>query len=153
MKQKRDEFEALNGPGTGPLVMARTDALKPNGFEDAVKRCLAFREAEVDISFLEAPETVDEMREYCRRVPGPKFANTLEFGATRILPPKELKEMGYTLAAYPLTMLSASIKAMQMSLELIKSGRPTDELILSFADTKDVVGFTGYAAEEDRYKV
>lgn len=61
--------------------------------------------------------------------------------------------MGYTMAAYPLTLLSASIKAMQRSLELIKEGLPTDEMILSFAETKDAVGFTEYAAQEKRYKV
>jgi 2-methylisocitrate lyase-like PEP mutase family enzyme len=60
--------------------------------------------------------------------------------------------MGYTIAAYPLTLLSASIKIMHESLQLIKEGKPTYEKILSFSDTKDVVGFTKYAKEEERYK-
>lgn len=76
----------------------------------------------------------------------------LEFGSTPILPPKELKAMGYTMAAYPLTLLSASIKAMQESLDCIKKGKSTNDLILSFATTKDVVGFTRYAKEEQRYR-
>jgi 2-methylisocitrate lyase-like PEP mutase family enzyme len=61
--------------------------------------------------------------------------------------------MGYTMAAYPLTLLSASIKAMQQSLDLIKSGQPTDEIILSFDETKDIVGFSQYGEEESRYSV
>jgi 2-methylisocitrate lyase-like PEP mutase family enzyme len=77
----------------------------------------------------------------------------LEFGTTPILPPEELGEMGYTMAAYPLTLLSASIKAMQQSLELIKNGQPTDDMILSFEKTKDAVGFTAYGTEEQRYSV
>ena len=72
-------------------------------------------------------------------------------GNTPILPPEELKAIGYTMAAYPLTLLSASIKAMQESLELIKKGKPTDDCILSFTETKDVVGFSQYADEEKRY--
>jgi 2-methylisocitrate lyase-like PEP mutase family enzyme len=149
----RDEYEELYGEGTGPLILARTDALKTDGFEHAIERCLAFRAAGCDMTFLEAPQTVEQMKEYCTRVSGPKLANMLEFGATPILPPEELKEMGYTMAAYPLTLLSASIKAMQQSLDLIKSGQPTDEIILSFDETKDIVGFSQYGEEESRYSV
>ena len=148
----RDEYEALNGEGTGPLILARTDSLVTDGFEDAIQRCLAFREVGCDMTFLEAPQTVEQMKEYCDRVSGPKLANMLEYGSTPVLPPKELKEIGYTMAAYPLTLLSASIKAMNESLELIKNGEPTDDMILSFGETKDAVGFTRYGEQEDKYK-
>ena len=104
------------------------------------------------MTFLEAPQSVEQMEKYCQRVSGPKLANMLEYGSTPILPPSELQTMGYTMAAYPLTLLSASIKAMQESLELIKEGKPTFDKILSFADTKDLLGFTKYAKEEERYK-
>ena len=96
---------------------------------------------------------MEQMEEYCRRVDGPKLANMLEHGATPVLPPTELKKMGYTMAAYPLTLLSASIRAMRESLELLKRGEPTEAMILSFADTKDAVGFTQYSELEGRYKV
>jgi 2-methylisocitrate lyase-like PEP mutase family enzyme len=61
--------------------------------------------------------------------------------------------MGYTMAAYPLTLLSASIKAMQESLRRLAVGTPTDDLICSFADTKKAVGFQQYASAEDRYRI
>lgn len=104
------------------------------------------------MTFLEAPQTIEQMQEYCQRVTGPKLANMLEYGNTPILPPIELQKMGYTIAAYPLTLLSASIKTMQESLQLIKEGEPTLDKILPFAETKDIVGFSKYAKEEDRYK-
>jgi 2-methylisocitrate lyase-like PEP mutase family enzyme len=149
----RDEYSSLYGPGTGPLVLARTDALATDGFEAAVDRCLAFSEVGADMTFLEAPQSVEQMAEYCRRVPGPKLANMLEQGATPILPPAKLQRMGYAMAAYPLTLLSASINAMQQALERIHAGTATDDLICSFADTKKAVGFSHYGAEEVRYKV
>jgi 2-methylisocitrate lyase-like PEP mutase family enzyme len=148
----RDEYDSQFGPGTGPLILARTDALKTDGFEAAIERLLAFQEAGCDMTFLEAPESLAQMQEYCRRVKGPKLANMLEQGSTPILSPKELKAMGYTMAAYPLTLLSASIKAMTFSLDRIKQGLPTDDIISTFTETKDVVGFTQYATEEQRYK-
>lgn len=149
----RDEYSQLYGPGTGPLILARTDALKTEGFESAVQRCLAFAQAGADMTFLEAPESIEQMQEYCRRVPGPKLANMLEHGATPVLPPAELKRMGYTMAAYPLTLLSASIKAMQESLDRIQHGKSTDDLICTFDETKDAVGFSQYGLEEERYRV
>ena len=100
-----------------------------DGFEAAIERCLAFREAGCDMTFLEAPESIQQMQDYCRLVSGPKLANMLEQGSTPILHPRELKRMGYTMAAYPLTLLSASIKAMTASLENIRNGTPTDDLI------------------------
>jgi 2-methylisocitrate lyase-like PEP mutase family enzyme len=114
---------------------------------------MAFWEVGCDMTFLEAPESIEQMEEYCRRVPGPKLANMLEMGRTPILPPQQLGAMGYTMAAYPLTLLSASIHAMQQSLQRIRQGLPTDDLITSFDETKDAVGFTSYAREENRYKV
>ena len=149
----RDEYNSLYGEGTAPLILARTDSLIQYGFEDAIERCLAFREAGCDMTFLEAPQSIEQMQEYCDRVSGPKLANMLEYGNTPILPPADLKKMGYTMAAYPLTLLSASIKAMQDSLQLIKEGKPTEDMIVTFQETKDAVGFSNYAIQEDRYKV
>ncbi|KAL3807113.1 hypothetical protein ACHAXA_005434, partial [Cyclostephanos tholiformis] len=166
----RDEYEALYGQGTGPLILARTDSLVTDGFEnttqlivgffrhhlnekeDAIQRCIAFREAGCDMTFLEAPQSIAQMEAYCQRVSGPKLANMLEYGSTPILPPAELQKMGYTMAAYPLTLLSASIKAMQESLTLIKEGKPTLDKILTFSEIKDAVGFMRYAKEEERYR-
>jgi 2-methylisocitrate lyase-like PEP mutase family enzyme len=148
----RDEYEAMYGPGTGPLVLARTDALRTDGLSAAIERCQAFIEVGADMTFLEAPTSIEDMQAYCDQVPGPKLANMLEQGSTPILPPTQLKEIGYTMAAYPLTLLSASIRAMQDSLAAIREGRPTDDLILSFADTKDAVGFTRYGQLEQRYR-
>ena len=49
-----------------------------------------------DITFLEAPKSVNEMKRYCKEVDGPKLANMLEGGLSPILSPSQLKEVGYT---------------------------------------------------------
>jgi len=149
----RAACDARDENGGGPLILARTDALTTDGFEAAIERCLAFREVGADMTFLEAPQTLDQMEEYCERVPGPKLANMLEQGATPVLRPSELKQIGYTMAAYPLTLLSSSIKAMMESLERLKRGESTDDLITPFSETKATVGFDLYAKEEARYRV
>ena len=92
------------------------------------------------------------MIRYCAEVDGPKLANMLEGGKTPVLSPDRLREIGYSVAAYPLTLLSASVKAMQSSLQLLKIGQPTNSMILPFTELQDVVGFTEYNEEADRYK-
>jgi 2-methylisocitrate lyase-like PEP mutase family enzyme len=148
----RDEYQQQFGV-PGPLILARTDALKTDGIDEALERLARFRDVGCDMTFLEAPRSIDEMQLYCATITGPKLANMLEYGSTPILHPKELKSIGYTMAAYPLTLLSASIRAMESSLARLKEGKPVDDLIMDFSETKDVVGFTLYGQEEERYKV
>jgi 2-methylisocitrate lyase-like PEP mutase family enzyme len=41
--------------------------------DEAIARCRAFREIGADITFLEAPVSIDEMRRYCSEVPAPRW--------------------------------------------------------------------------------
>lgn len=54
---------------------------------------------------------------------------------------EELEEIGFSLAAYPLTLLSAATRAMNAALDRIGSGESVDDLILGFDQLKSVVGF------------
>ena len=62
--------------------------------------------------FIEAPKNKEEMRTICKEVPGVKIANIVEGGITPNLSMKELTEIGYKLAVYPLTIMSSAMKAM-----------------------------------------
>lgn len=64
--------------GADILIMARTDARAGLGLEEALERCREFRKIGADITFLEAPQSVEEMKRYCSEVDGPKLANMLE---------------------------------------------------------------------------
>eukprot|EP01084_Bolivina_argentea_P112615 200841_1 len=136
--------------GADILIMARTDA-RCISMNEAIIRCQEFRKAGADITFLEAPETEEEMIRYCKEVDGPKMANMIEYGKTPILPPQRLEEMGYQIIVYPLTLLSASIKSMKNALEHLKVEESTDSDVLSFTEVQHVVGFDEYYKEEQRY--
>jgi 2-methylisocitrate lyase-like PEP mutase family enzyme len=136
--------------GSDILIMARTDSRALNGLDDAIERAQTFREIGADITFVEAPESVEEMKQYCDQVSGPKMANMIEFGKTPVLPTAELEQIGYKIAVFPLTLLSASIKAMQESLRQLQQGKEPDN-VLNFEDLKDAVGFNRYYDEFDRY--
>ncbi len=132
------------------LIMARTDARATHGLEEALYRCRAFAELGADILFLEAPQTIAEMQTFCRDIPGPKMANMLHQGKTPLLPPDRLAELGYKIAAYPLTMLSMTITAMQEGLAALSQGKYPEHI--SFAELKKIVGFDEYYAEEAKTK-
>lgn len=136
--------------GLDILIMARTDSRATHDLDEAIFRANEFVRLGADITFLEAPESEQEMREYCNSVPGPKMANMIEHGKTPVLPPEQLEEIGYKIAVYPLTLLNASILAMRKSLAMIQDGKvPTN--VLDFEDLKSAVGFSDYYKEFDRY--
>ena len=137
--------------GADILIMARTDARGPAGMEEAIRRMRAFHDLGADILFLEAPQTVDEMRRFCGEVPGIKMANLIEHGLTPILSPDELRRIGYSLAAYPLALLQAIITAIESSLADLSTGlHPVG--LKGFDHVKEVVGFPEYYLEKKRYQ-
>ena len=139
--------------GADLVIVARTDARsalaastgESQALEEALWRLNAFADLGADVLFLEAPRTEQEMTRFCQEVPGWRMANMLEGGLTPWLPPEALAAMGFRLAAYPLTLLSAAAFAMTTALSALQAGT-TPQQLLSFAELKDLVGFP---AEDD----
>jgi len=137
------------------VLIARTDAIAVTGLEDALDRANAYREAGADILFVEAPRTVDEMRRITREVPGVHLVNVVEGGGkTPVLRAKEYCEIGYHLAIYPIAPWTASIKAMQEVLGVLRSDGVTSryaDRMVSFQEMFEIVGRSRYAALERKY--
>eukprot|EP00927_Polykrikos_kofoidii_P070790 TRINITY_DN67174_c0_g1_i1.p2 TRINITY_DN67174_c0_g1~~TRINITY_DN67174_c0_g1_i1.p2 ORF type:complete len:301 (+),score=52.07 TRINITY_DN67174_c0_g1_i1:91-993(+) len=149
----RDEMRAA---GIGDIVIvARTDSRATHSMDEAIHRCKSFMELGADVTFLEAPQDIEEMKRYCAEVPGPKMANMVEGGKTPILPPNELKAIGYKLIIYPVSLLSAAIKAQQEVLKRLKAGdvEGVQEMLVPFEETRRVVGFEDYYLDEARLKL
>lgn len=137
--------------GADILIMARTDARATDNLEEAIARAQLFHEIGADINFLEAPESVEEMRQYCQQVGGHKVANLIEHGKTPLLSHQELEDMGYKIAVYPLTLLNVSIQAMQQALTALKNGETSP--VMDFQQLTDIVGFNDYYRSEERYRL
>ena len=137
--------------GTDILIMARTDARATHDLDEAIRRATAFAEAGADITFVEAPRSATELARIAREVPGPTMANMLDHGETPLLPPAELEALGFRIAAYPLTLLCAAVKAMQEALAAIQAGKPAKHGV-TFDELKSIIGFPRYLAEEKRYQ-
>ena len=129
--------------GADILIMARTDARATLGLDEALWRMQAFADLGADILFLEAPRSEAEMLRFCTEISGPKMANMLEEGDTPILAPARLNELGYRIAAYPLTLLSTAVHAMREALADVAAGR-TPSRRVDFSTLRSIVGFDAY---------
>lgn len=133
------------------LILARTDARHEHGLDEAIERAREFRRLGADILFVEAPRDAAEMRRVCAELDGPKMANIVEGGLTPALPPAELEAMGFKIAAYPLTVMAAAMKATVEALAAFKTGTPSEDMLMSFSEMKTRIGFDAYFEEEQRY--
>jgi 2-methylisocitrate lyase-like PEP mutase family enzyme len=149
------KLRALAGERMNPdtFIIARTDARATDGFDEALRRGERYFRAGSDALFIEAPETIEEMRKIGAAFNGPLLANMLEGGRTPILKPVELKQLGFKIAMYGITLLMRITRLMQEALEDLKSG----ELALfgtgiGWEEYKKIVGFDRWTAIENRYK-
>jgi 2-methylisocitrate lyase-like PEP mutase family enzyme len=125
------------------FIVARTDALAAVGLDEAVERVVAARAAGADASFVEAPTSLDELREIGRRSPPPNVANMIEGGKTPVLPLQELAALGFQLVLYPLTALFAAARAIDsMYRQLKEQGTtPADPgRLMTFAEFNSLIG-------------
>ncbi|MEZ4333853.1 MAG: isocitrate lyase/PEP mutase family protein [Myxococcota bacterium] len=137
--------------GADLLIMARTDARAGHGLSEALERCRLFADLGADILFLEAPQSESELEAFCAAFPAlPKMVNLVEDGDTPNLPHARLEAMGFRIAAYPLTLLSSAVRAMQESLAALAAGQPAPRR-LDFATLQAIVGFPAYDAALRRY--
>ena len=133
------------------LVMARTDAIATRGLDDAIKRMQKFSELGADILFVEAIKSKEDMKRVIKEVPGHHMINLIEDGETPLLEMNELEDIGFKIAVFPLTLMSASVKTMQESLKNMKN-KTYNTNVSEFSDLRDIVGFNEYYEIEDKYK-
>ena len=135
------------------FIIARTDARAVHGMDEALRRGEKYLEAGADGLFIEAPQTVQELERVGRAFQGvPQLANMLEGGQTPALPPAELFRMGFGMIAYPTTLIFRVARTLENALADLKAGRPSNGDSVDFAGFKDITGFVGWAAIEDKYK-
>ena len=136
------------------LIVARTDARASQGFAAAMERAAAFIEDGADITFVEAPESVDELRAIPSGLPGtPQLVNVVIGGKTPVLGFAELDAMGFGLVLYANAALQGALYGMQAALSQLKNeGRlGEDGPVASFKERQRVVGKPFYDALEARY--
>lgn len=114
------------------LIIARTDARAVDGFEAALERAAAYKDAGADILFVEAPQSLEEMKKITATFAAdiPLLANMVEGGKTPINTADELRQIGYKIAIFP----GGAVRAISRHLQAYYGGLLTNGNNDEFAD-------------------
>lgn len=126
------------------LIIARTDARAPEGFDAALARAHAYLALGVDAIFVEAPRSVEELRRIGSEFRGtPLVANMIERSKTPLLPEAELRAMGFNIILYANAALYLGSFAIRQGLAVLREKGTTESLLdrmLSFEERQALVG-------------
>jgi 2-methylisocitrate lyase-like PEP mutase family enzyme len=136
------------------LIIARTDARAEHGLSEACARARTYLAAGADIAFIEAPQSLAELREIPRLVPGPHVINMVEGGQTPIVPLAELAELGFSVVLYANAVLRGGLLGMRRVAEhLLGKGDTIDvqDQILTWSERQALVRKDVLDELEDSY--
>lgn len=110
------------------FILARTDAIQPEGLESAIRRAEAYLMAGADGAYVEGPRTVEEIEQVGLALRGAPLATSVleRGGVTPWLSPSEFRDLGYSMILYPTTLLFRLARATEIGLSELKGGRPLD---------------------------
>jgi 2-methylisocitrate lyase-like PEP mutase family enzyme len=139
------------------LIIARTDAIAAEGFEQAIERANMYRAAGADMLFVEAPKTRDDLSRVARSFGGklPLMANMVEGGKTPLLPAAALDAMGFALVIFPGGIVRAFGQLATdyyASLAAHGTSEPFRNRMLDFNGLNDLIGTPEMLALGKRYE-
>ena len=136
------------------VIMARTDALAVHGMDEAISRGNFYGETGADLIFIEAPESVAQMKRINSEVNGPTLANMVPGGKTPILTTKEFQEIGYAVVIYSTANTYIIAKAVKEFFEALhRNGTSAgfDDRMIAFEEFNRLVGLTEIRQTEQKY--
>jgi len=102
------------------VIIARTDALAVNGWEDVAQRARAYRAAGADLIFVDGIRTLDDMRRYVKELGDlPLLYNG------QLLSVAEIEKMGFRLTIYSATLTAFYLRMRDVMRELKETGNVT----------------------------
>jgi methylisocitrate lyase len=155
MAQKLRAAVAARSDKNSVFIIARTDAEETNGLEDAMRRCELYLKAGADAIYIEAEHSEKDLKRIAREFKGVhKVVNVFEGGGkSPWMTPKQLEDMGFTMALYPTTVLFRMTHAIEDALATLRAGKPMDSKhAVSMKDFELIVDLPGWALVESRFR-
>ena len=129
------------------VIIARTDALAVNGWEDTIRRCKAYYAAGADLVFVDGVKTKEDLAICAREMADlPKVFN----GADPVATTGEVADLGFKLmlAGYTLTVVYDAVK--RSMTELRDTGAISTPQYRT--EIADLLGLQDIYAMEEKYK-
>jgi 2-methylisocitrate lyase-like PEP mutase family enzyme len=124
------------------VVIGRTDARAVLGLEAAIDRAKRFRDIGCDLVFIEAPQSRAELERISREVQAPMLANMLTGGKTPILKKRELEQLGFKIAVYPIESLMALARSFSTVLSALRRDgdlHAVEGSLAGFSELKEIL--------------
>jgi 2-methylisocitrate lyase-like PEP mutase family enzyme len=137
------------------VLIARSDAIAVEGFEPALERAAAYKEAGADVLFIEAPSAA-ELPKIAPRLKAPLLYNMATSGKTPFLKRDEIERLGFKIIIYPNWMMLAAIRAASEVLVTLKQTGTIASLakdVPSFKEFFDLLGMPEVQELEARYGI
>lgn len=146
--------DARSNPDT--LVIARTDAVAVEGLSAGIARAAAYAEAGADVLFVEAPNSVEEMRRVVAELSGtaPLMANMVEGGKTPSMTAADLQALGFAFVIFPggaVRAIAATLTNYYASLVQTGSNEPFRANMVDFDGINRIVGTPELLVESRAY--
>ncbi|MGK0500436.1 MAG: 2-methylisocitrate lyase-like PEP mutase family enzyme [Oceanicoccus sp.] len=147
-------LDARQDPDT--VIIARTDALGVNGFDDAMERGQRYVDAGCDVLFIEAPKSIEQM-EIIGRTFGDKIPlmhNLVEGGGSPVAGSQELEALSYKIGIYPVALLHLFVKQAPALLQHILTQGSTDgwqDRMIELKDMNKLLGADDLIATVKKY--
>ncbi len=145
---------AVDARRQGLVIIARTDACAVDGFEAAIERAGRYIDADADMTFVEAPETLADLAQVPKRLAAPQVLNMVLGGKTPILDQAAAAAMGFSLVLYANAALQGAVQGMQAALRALRDKGALDEaggLLATFAERQRLVDKAQFDAMGRRY--
>jgi 2-methylisocitrate lyase-like PEP mutase family enzyme len=136
------------------FILARTDAIDPEGIDNAIDRAKAYLDAGADGAYLEGPTTIEELEKIGKALKGVPLATSIleDGGKTPWTSPKDLADMGYTMILYPTTIIFQVVHAIQHGLENLKNGKPIHGGSINMDEFMNIVDLPYWAGIEKKFE-
>lgn len=137
------------------IIIARTDARAPLGLDEAIRRGNLYRDSGADVVFVEAPQSLQELKSVVAGVPDvPLFVNMIEGGKTPLLSTTDLQDLGFKMVVYPLSGLFTAARSLMETYRTLVNTNSTvsrQSAMMSFSDFEKVVGVPHFKELERKF--
>lgn len=137
------------------VVIARTDARAVEGLTSAIERARRYRDAGADVLFVEAATTEAEIEMVAAELHDmPLVFNWAEGGKTPPLAYDRLRELGFRIVIFPLSILLTVLASARDTLAHIRAAgtpAPIVDGLPTFAEFLDFIGLPEIDALEERF--
>lgn len=106
------------------LILARTDAFAVDGLDEAIERAVAYENAGADATIIMSVAEEGDMQRITQALKKPTIVMMVE-GLRPLVGANRLKEIGYPLIVYPVSLLQAQVHAHRTLLDGLRADGTT----------------------------